>query len=298
MMMAAAVPAIAARTDVIVLRNGDRLTGEVIELRQGKLKVKTDDMSTISIEWDKIAGVTTAERYDVTMRDGTRLLGRLAAGPARSVQVVADGGTSTSVAMADIVSMAAIKSGFLGRIDGSVDLGGSYTKASGVAQVSLDAEARRHHSDDRRGDSVHLQRASERSARMTVELSRQGLGEDDHGSSPDAILVLLEGASDQRRHPEHVEVARRCLDDVCPSWSAHPREVHLPPAEHSHLVEGAGPSAPVDVVGIAHRHLRKRRGGLADEHQALGSRVRHRLEQRRVEHAAQTVPKAPVKARP
>jgi hypothetical protein len=142
LLLAAAVPAIAARTDVIVLRNGDRLTGEVIELRQGKLKVKTDDMSTISIEWDKIAGVTTAERYDVTMRDGTRLLGRLAAGPARSVQVVADGGTSTSVAMADIVSMAAIKSGFLGRIDGSVDLGGSYTKASGVAQVSLDAEAR------------------------------------------------------------------------------------------------------------------------------------------------------------
>ena len=141
-LLSASAPAVAARTDIIVLRNGDRLTGEVIELRQGKLKVKTDDMSTVSIEWDKITGVTTAERYDVTMRDGTRLFGRLAAGPARAVHVVADDGATTDVAMAEIVSMAAIKSGFFERIDGSVDLGGSYTQSSGVAQMSFEAEAR------------------------------------------------------------------------------------------------------------------------------------------------------------
>ena len=52
------VPALAAKTDVLVLRNGDRLTGEVDVLERGKLQFKMDDMGTLQIEWDKVASVT------------------------------------------------------------------------------------------------------------------------------------------------------------------------------------------------------------------------------------------------
>src|SRR3954451_7242491 len=78
-----AAPALAAKTDAIVLRNGDRFTGEVSQLRQGKLQVKTDDSGTLSIEWDKIAGITTAAIYDVTLSDGRHLLGRAVAAAPR-----------------------------------------------------------------------------------------------------------------------------------------------------------------------------------------------------------------------
>ncbi|HEX6974787.1 MAG TPA: DUF481 domain-containing protein [Vicinamibacterales bacterium] len=139
---AASEPLYAARTDVVVLRNGDRLTGEVVELRQGKLKVKTDDMGTLSIEWDKVAAVTTAEWYDVTMRDGSLLYGRLRPGAAGTMEIVGDTPSATAVTMAEVASMAAIKSKFLDRITGSFDLGGSYTQSSGVAQFSLDTQAR------------------------------------------------------------------------------------------------------------------------------------------------------------
>jgi len=59
LLLGASTPALAAKTDIIVLRNGDRLTGEVTQMRQGKLQVKTDDAGTLSIEWDKIAAITT-----------------------------------------------------------------------------------------------------------------------------------------------------------------------------------------------------------------------------------------------
>jgi len=131
----------AAKTDVIVLRNGDHITGEVDQMRQGKLKLKTDDSGTLSIEWDKIVSVTTAGEYDVTLRDGTRLLGRLMPGPAPALRIAATGGVETPVPMADIVSMTTIKVGFLKRIDGSFDLGGSYTQSSGVADVYMDTTA-------------------------------------------------------------------------------------------------------------------------------------------------------------
>ena len=80
-------------------RNGDRLTGEVVQMRQGKLQVKTDDAGTLSIEWDKVASITTADLYDVTMRDGCSTCsdvspGRGAASWTRSRSA----GTSTPVA--------------------------------------------------------------------------------------------------------------------------------------------------------------------------------------------------------
>jgi hypothetical protein len=141
---AAAAPhqAWAARTDIVVLRNGDRITVEVVQLRQGKLQVKTDDMGTVSIEWDTIAAVTTAGEYDVTTRDGTHRLGRLRPAAARSLEIVGSGGRATAMSMDEIVSIARVKTGFFDRIDGSLDLGGSYTQSSGVAQVAFDVDAK------------------------------------------------------------------------------------------------------------------------------------------------------------
>src|SRR5262245_41605468 len=110
-------------------------------MRQGKLQVKTDDAGTLSIEWDKIASISTADQYDVMMRDGSRRLGRFRPGLAPNAQLVDAAGVSTPVVMAEIASFDRIQRRFIQRIDGSVDLGGSYTKSSGVADLYLDASA-------------------------------------------------------------------------------------------------------------------------------------------------------------
>ena len=132
----------AARTDAIVLVNGDRFTGEVVQMRQGKLEVKTDDAGTISIEWDKIASLSTADHYELVARDGSVRLGRFQPGTARVLQVLMGDGTVVGVPTDDIISFARIKNRFIQRIDGSFDLGGSYTSSSGVGELYLDAAAR------------------------------------------------------------------------------------------------------------------------------------------------------------
>ena len=129
----------AARTDAIVLRNGDHLTGEVIQMRQGKLQVKTDDAGTLSIEWAKIASITTADQYDITMRDGSHLLGRFRPALLPGTQILSAVGVTSTVPMAEIMSFARIQTRFLQRLDGSFDLGGSYTKSSGIGELYFDA---------------------------------------------------------------------------------------------------------------------------------------------------------------
>jgi hypothetical protein len=133
-------PASAARTDVIVLVNHDRITGEVRTLTHGQLQVKTDDLGTLSIEWDKVAAVTTAGRFDIATKDGRRLAGSF--GPPAAgeigVAIVDAGGATLTLPVLDVVSFAPIGSGFWHTLDGSIDLGASYTQSSGVAQLSFD----------------------------------------------------------------------------------------------------------------------------------------------------------------
>ena len=45
----------AAKTDIVIVVNGDSLTGEVKSLERGRLRFKTDATDTISIEWDDVA---------------------------------------------------------------------------------------------------------------------------------------------------------------------------------------------------------------------------------------------------
>jgi len=133
----------AAKTDVVVLQNGDHITGEVKELKRGQLKLDTDEAGTIYIEWDKIAAVTTAGRYEVGTRDGAFYIGTLAPDTSGRFQVIAEIGTITRIAYLEAVSAWPIRSGFFQGIDGTLDVGASFTKSTGVGEISIDVEAAR-----------------------------------------------------------------------------------------------------------------------------------------------------------
>jgi hypothetical protein len=129
----------AAYNDSIVLKNGDRLKGEVKSLNQGQLKFKTDTMSTVYIKWDRVAQVTAPETFEVETTDGIRFLGSLfAAGPGKlGVDI---GLRKVTVPLMDVVRITLLKRGFWDRIDGSIDLGASYAKSSAIGQGSLSAD--------------------------------------------------------------------------------------------------------------------------------------------------------------
>ena len=49
------IPALARdKTDVVILKNGDRVTGEIKSLDRGKMSLSTDHMGTIQIEWEEV----------------------------------------------------------------------------------------------------------------------------------------------------------------------------------------------------------------------------------------------------
>jgi hypothetical protein len=135
-----AAPALAQKTDVVTLVNGDTLTCEIKLLDRGRLQVSTDHLGTVYIEWDKVVSVTAARVFRVETASGLRLLGRLTTTSPARLDVIQETGP-VEVDGFDVVYIAPIGRRFWSQIDGGLNVGLSYTQSSGVAQASFSANA-------------------------------------------------------------------------------------------------------------------------------------------------------------
>lgn len=131
------LPAHAQKNDTVYLNNGDRITGELKKLEYGLLFLKTDALETVSIEFDGIATMYSSKFFELRSTSGYRYFGRLmpSATPG-SVNIITKTDTVPKP-LWDIVQITSIKNRFFQKIDGSADLGLSYTKASDVFQFSF-----------------------------------------------------------------------------------------------------------------------------------------------------------------
>lgn len=143
LLLALAPPAHAApKVDVVVLRNGSRVIGEIRSMTKSRLELKTDDMGTLQIEWDNIVSLTAPEFFEVEdMRGGLRF-GSLRPGKADdTLEVVADYG-SDELPLWQVARIQLVKAGFWDKFKGSLDVGAGYTSATELLQLDLDAELR------------------------------------------------------------------------------------------------------------------------------------------------------------
>ena len=121
----------AQKTDSVWIRNGDRITGEVKSLSRGLLKYSTNDLGTISIEWDKVDRISTTRILEVRLASGDKFFGRLGLDSTGRVVVGRD-----TLRLTEIVKLTPIKGSFVSRLDGYLDLGLSYQKAHSAFQFT------------------------------------------------------------------------------------------------------------------------------------------------------------------
>lgn len=137
-----APPARAAdKTDIVMLNTGDRITCEIKQLDRGRLTVKTDPMDTITIHWGDVVSLTSTRYFEIEIASGIRYYGSLKADTPGIIVVVGALAGSTSLHLLDVVRITPLGQSFWNRIDGAIDLGYSYTRASEQTQWTLNANA-------------------------------------------------------------------------------------------------------------------------------------------------------------
>jgi putative salt-induced outer membrane protein YdiY len=133
----------APKTDVVELVNGDRITGEIKSLEYNQLKLSTDNLGTVYIEWDKVARVTSNQELLLETADGGRSAGHLVGGGTAGTFMLKTAGDDESVqsfAMGDVVRVTPLQGGdFIDRLDGYASVGLDFTRASDRRNVDVSA---------------------------------------------------------------------------------------------------------------------------------------------------------------
>jgi hypothetical protein len=127
----------AARTDVVILHNGDHITGEIKSLSGGMLKYKTDDMDNIYVEWEKIHHVTSVNRFEIVDSKGVKRFGSIGRTETPYEVLVTTPAAIDTVDLDSIVRITRIKQGFFQRLKGSISTGFSYTRATRTSEFTL-----------------------------------------------------------------------------------------------------------------------------------------------------------------
>ena len=127
----------AEKTDTLLLRNGDLLTGDFRELSRGLVSYKTDAMSTINVKWTRVLTATTEKQFEIHLDDGRRYVGSIGASDTLGRVVIRAARDTVAVTTLSIVEMQRLKSSFWNRLDGSFDLGFDFTQQNKKVDLNL-----------------------------------------------------------------------------------------------------------------------------------------------------------------
>lgn len=128
----------AEKTDVVVLINGDHLTGEIKGMSRGQLDFKTDDAGRPSIEWVKIARVTSKHIFEVELGSGKKYYGTLSSPAEQRVQVGTEEADVFTVE--EIINLTPMDEWFWARVKANLDLGFTLAKSNKALTLSGDGD--------------------------------------------------------------------------------------------------------------------------------------------------------------
>ncbi|HKP36613.1 MAG TPA: DUF481 domain-containing protein [Pyrinomonadaceae bacterium] len=140
----------AKRTDdVVVFKNGDRLTGEIKRLQGGELTFKASYMAeAVRLDWSKVAKLESRDHYLISMADGNLFSERFRLEDAGTDNFIIGPNGLVKVRQLNVVRILPIETNFWRQLEGNIDLGFSFTSGNDQYQTTFSAAA-----TYRRGDS-------------------------------------------------------------------------------------------------------------------------------------------------
>jgi hypothetical protein len=127
------------KTDVVYMKNGDKITCEIRSLEQAQLTIKQDYAnSTVVLDWSKVERIQTEQPFVVVDVRGNAASGVILEGPGRHVVTIA--GTERAIPHEEVVSIEQTGETFARRLRGDVDLGLSFAQSNAQKNLTLDAD--------------------------------------------------------------------------------------------------------------------------------------------------------------
>ena len=131
--------AVRAGQDIIITRSGDRLVGDIKNLKRGWLTFEADyGDNDFIIDWEKIKFLESNDFFTFGTTDRRTLTGSFRTDPADSSRLLIGGADGpVSVSYQDLVTLENIETSFWDQLSASLDFGFSLTKANNLQQTTV-----------------------------------------------------------------------------------------------------------------------------------------------------------------
>jgi len=132
--------------DLIVMKNGDRFTGEIKGLSGGTLLVSLNYVDgNIAVQWSEVAHLESSRLFVVKTESGLVYTGKIATtgvsnDPPIKIEVVEPPAKEVEVAQRKIIKLSPISESFWHRFDGAVNTGLLYSKGNESTQFNLSSQ--------------------------------------------------------------------------------------------------------------------------------------------------------------
>ncbi len=135
----------ARNDDVVILKNGDRMTGEIKGLQRGELKFKAGYMAeSVRLDWSKVERLESRGRFLILLVDGklfTDSIGLIASNETDNF-VIGNDKNAVRVRQLEVFRLMPVETTFWKRLEGTVDLGFNYTSGNDQYQTQFAATAK------------------------------------------------------------------------------------------------------------------------------------------------------------
>jgi hypothetical protein len=131
------------KDDIVIMENGDRITGEIKKMEFGILYLKSDRaVDTLKLDWKRIIAIRSKGRYEFEMRTGHRYVGVIIAEgetltPRKKFKIQLDVGPPLELNIEDILGVREMQRSFLGRLNLELDAGLSFTQGNKQTQTTF-----------------------------------------------------------------------------------------------------------------------------------------------------------------
>jgi putative salt-induced outer membrane protein YdiY len=132
------------KDDVVVMKNGDRMTGEIKQLDHGLLYFKSSYMNaSVELDWKEVATLQTKDPFIITLTSGRRVTGpierNLAKQSNQETFVMGAGSAGLVVHPSQVIEIRQAEESLWKQVNGNVDFGLSYTSGTNPTTLSLSA---------------------------------------------------------------------------------------------------------------------------------------------------------------
>jgi putative salt-induced outer membrane protein YdiY len=134
-----------SKDDVVVMKNGDKFTGEIKNLQYGELVFKSSYMKdSVHLDWKEVESLQSKDTYIVSLSNGERVTGFISreGTPADNDKCfkITDIGTAVEVTPAEVIAIGQQEGNFWNQLTGSIDYGFGFASGNNSTNSSLSAD--------------------------------------------------------------------------------------------------------------------------------------------------------------